>query len=58
MKKNYPQEHRKTSNKNVKEIVGSTIAFQKKEREREISVQKEIRKLKNKIAKKKNWKKQ
>lgn len=34
MKKNYPQEHRKTSNKNVKEIVGSTIAFQKK-RERE-----------------------
>lgn len=58
MKKNYPQEHRKTSNKNVKEIVGSTIAFQKKrEREREISVQKEIRKLKNKIAKKKKLEK-
>lgn len=59
MKKYYPQEHMKTSNKNVKEIAGYMIAFQKKKkkREREIRVQKEIRKLKNKIAKK-NWKKQ
>lgn len=59
MKKYYPQEHMKTSNKNVKEIAGYMIAFQKKKkkREREIRVQKEVRKLKNKIAKK-NWKKQ
>ena len=35
MKKYYPQEHMKTSNKNVKEIAGYMIAFQKKKRERE-----------------------
>ena len=33
------------------------MLFKKKEREREISVQKEIRKLKNKIAKKKKLEK-
>ena len=38
MKKYYPQEHMKTSNKNVKEIAGYMIAFQKKKkREREKS---------------------
>lgn len=32
MKKYYPQEHMKTSNKNVKEIAGYMIAFQKKKK--------------------------
>lgn len=31
MKKNYPQEHRKASNKNFKEIAGYMIACQKRE---------------------------
>ena len=35
MKKYYPQEHMKTSNKNVKEIAGYMIAFQKKKKARE-----------------------
>ena len=41
----------------LKKLQAPRLLFKKKEREREISVQKEIRKLKNKIAKKKKLEK-